>query len=53
MAAADVERIIEAVEAEMDAFDLRFTLRDAVATVLTPRVQPVHELLGRHGWPSR
>jgi hypothetical protein len=30
MAAADVERIIEAVEAEMDAFIPSFTLRDAV-----------------------
>ena len=29
MAAADVERIIEAVEAEMDAFAPAFTLRDA------------------------
>lgn len=30
MAAADVERIIEAVEAEMDTFVPAFTLRDAV-----------------------
>jgi len=30
MAAADVERIIEAVEAEMDAFIPAFTLRNAV-----------------------
>jgi len=29
MAAADVERIIEAVEAEMDAFLPAFVLRDA------------------------